>query len=103
MGGTFFTKFEAFIKKYLMPIANKIDKQPHLGAVKRGMVVLTPILLLGSLAYPLKTIKNIFSDNMAVQTWFEQNVYLIDLLIKLAKYSYPTFVFSEKMVPKVQK
>ncbi|WP_297518772.1 PTS transporter subunit EIIC [uncultured Clostridium sp.] len=84
MGGTFFAKFEAFIKKYLMPVANKIDKQPHLGAVKRGMVVLTPILLLGSLAYPLKTIKNVFSDNMAVQTWFEQNVYLIDLLIKLS-------------------
>ena len=84
MGGTFFGKFEAFIRKYLMPVANKIDKQPHLSAVKKGMVVLTPILLLGSLAYPLKTIKNVFENNMAVQNWFEHNVYLIDLLIKLS-------------------
>ncbi|MGL4762744.1 MAG: PTS sugar transporter subunit IIC [Sarcina sp.] len=83
MGGLF-AKFEAFIRKYLMPVANKIDKQPHLGAVKRGMVVLTPVLLLGSLAYPLKTIKNIFKNSAAVQVWFEQNVYLIDLLIKLS-------------------
>ncbi|WP_297437909.1 PTS sugar transporter subunit IIC [uncultured Clostridium sp.] len=84
MGGTLFGKFEAFIRKYLMPVANKIDKQPHLSAVKKGMVVLTPILLLGSLAYPLKTIKNVFENNMAVQNWFEHNVYLIDLLIKLS-------------------
>lgn len=79
-----FGKFEAIVRKYLMPIANKIDKQPHLSAVKKGMVVLTPVLLLGSLAYPLKTIKNIFKDSVAVQSWFEQNVYLIDLMIKLS-------------------
>ncbi|MGL5479169.1 MAG: PTS transporter subunit EIIC, partial [Clostridium sp.] len=82
--GTLFGKFESIIKKVLMPIANKIDKQQHLSAVKKGMVVLTPILLLGSLAYPLKTIKNIFEDSAAVQSWFENNVYLIDLMIKLS-------------------
>jgi len=79
-----FERFEAIICKTLVPIAEKIDNQPHLSAVKRGMVVLTPILLLGSLAYPLKTIKNLFPNSQGIQEWFLQNSYLIDLLIKLS-------------------
>ncbi len=79
-----FEKFESIIKKILVPIAEKIDKQPHLTAVKKGMVVLTPILLLGSMAYPLKTLKNIFASSQMVQDWFANNVYLIDLLIKFS-------------------
>ena len=79
-----FKKFESVIRKFLVPVAEKIDKQAHLSAVKKGMVVLTPILLLGSMAYPLKTIKNLFKESESVQTWFVNNVYLIDLLIKLS-------------------
>ncbi|MHA4990271.1 PTS sugar transporter subunit IIC [Cetobacterium somerae] len=79
-----FEKFENIIKKILVPIAEKIDKQPHLTAVKKGMVVLTPILLLGSMAYPLKTLKNVFANSQMVQEWFVNNVYLIDLLIKFS-------------------
>ena len=79
-----FEKFESIIKKILVPIAEKLDKQPHLTAVKKGMVVLTPILLLGSMAYPLKTLKNIFASSQMVQDWFANNVYLIDLLIKFS-------------------
>lgn len=79
-----FAKFENVIRKILVPVAEKIDKQPHLTAVKKGMVVLTPILLLGSMAYPLKTIQNVFSHSQAVQDWFANNVYLIDLLIKFS-------------------
>lgn len=72
------------ISRVLVPIAEKIDRQPHLTAVKKGMVVLTPILLLGSMAYPLKALKNVFSDSQAVQQWFIHNNYLIDLLIKFS-------------------
>ncbi len=79
-----FEKFDKIIRRTLVPIAEKIDKQPHLSSVKKGMVVLTPILLLGSLAYPLKTIKNVFPNSVAVQDWFLNNSYLIDLLIKLS-------------------
>lgn len=79
-----FKKFENIIKKILVPIAEKIDKQPHLTAVKKGMVVLTPILLLGSMAYPLKTLKNIFSNSELVQSFFLNHGYLIDLLIKFS-------------------
>lgn len=79
-----FKKFENIIKKILVPIAEKIDKQPHLTAVKKGMVVLTPVLLLGSMAYPLKSIQNIFPESQAVQDWFVNNGYLIDILIKFS-------------------
>ncbi|MGL5722326.1 MAG: PTS sugar transporter subunit IIC [Brevinema sp.] len=79
-----FETFEGFIRKTLMPVAEKIDKQPHLSSVKKGMVVLTPILLLGSLAYPLYTIPNLFPNNVGVQEWFAQNSYLFKLLIRLS-------------------
>lgn len=79
-----FEKFENLLKKILVPLAEKIDKQPQLTAVKKGMVVLTPILLLGSMAYPLKALKNVFKDSQWVQDWFTNNVYLIDLLIKFS-------------------
>lgn len=81
---TLFEKFEKTIRTVLVPIAEKIDKQPHLSSIKKGMVVLTPILLLGSLAYPLYTIPNLFPESQAVQNWFAQNSYLIQLLIKLS-------------------
>lgn len=79
-----FKKFEEIIQKFVLPVAEKIDKQPHLNSVKKGMVVLTPILLLGSMAYPLKTIKNLFPNSEIIQNWFLNNTYLIDLLIKLS-------------------
>lgn len=43
-----FDKFEAFMNKYLTPIANKMDKQRHLSAVKKAMVAMTPLLIIGS-------------------------------------------------------
>ncbi|MGL4676899.1 MAG: PTS sugar transporter subunit IIC [Brevinema sp.] len=81
---TLFQGFEQMIRTILVPIAEKIDQQPHLSAVKKGMVVLTPILLLGSLAYPLYTIPNLFPNSIGIQEWFAQNSYLIQLLIKLS-------------------
>ena len=40
-----FDKFEAFMNKYLTPLANKMDKQVHLSAVKKAMVAMTPLLI----------------------------------------------------------
>lgn len=79
-----FQIFENIVRKTLVPMAEKLDRQPHLMAIKKGMVVLTPILLLGSMAYPLKAIKNLFASSQWVQEWFAKNTYLIDLLIKLS-------------------
>lgn len=43
-----FDKFRAFMNKYLTPLANKMDKQVHLSAIKKSMVALTPLLIIGS-------------------------------------------------------
>ena len=44
-------KFESFMEKYLTPIANKMDNQVHLSAVKKAMVAMTPLLLIGSFLF----------------------------------------------------
>ena len=41
-----FDKFEAFMNKYLTPIANRMDKQVHLSAIKKAMVAMTPLLII---------------------------------------------------------
>lgn len=79
-----FQTFENIIKKILVPIAEKLDRQTHLMAIKKGMVVLTPILLLGSMAYPLRAFKNLFDDCHLIHDWFINNDYLVELLIKLS-------------------
>lgn len=43
-----FAKFEAFMNRFLMPIAQKVDKQRHLSAIKAAMVAMTPFTILGS-------------------------------------------------------
>ena len=35
---TMYSKFENFMKKYLAPLADKMDKEVHLSAVKKAMV-----------------------------------------------------------------
>lgn len=42
-----FSAFENFMNKYLTPIANKMDKEVHLSAVKKAMVAMTPLLIIG--------------------------------------------------------
>lgn len=80
---TFFDKFEAVIRKTLVPIANKIDNQPHLNAVKKGMVVLTPMLLLGSISAIFPSIPE-FIRIPGVINWFEQYGYLFDLITTIS-------------------
>ncbi|WP_330616471.1 hypothetical protein [Terrisporobacter sp.] len=37
-----FAKFESFMNRVFMPLAHKVDNQRHLGAIKAGMVAMTP-------------------------------------------------------------
>ncbi|NYC52891.1 cellobiose-specific phosphotransferase system component IIC [Clostridium beijerinckii] len=46
-----FNKFEAFMSKYLAPLANKMDKEIHLSAIKKAMVALMPLLIIGSFLF----------------------------------------------------
>ncbi|MGL5417761.1 MAG: PTS sugar transporter subunit IIC [Clostridium sp.] len=58
-----FAKFEVFMNKWLTPIAKKMDKQQHLSAIKKSMVAMTPVLIIGSLSLIPEAIGNWFSGN----------------------------------------
>ncbi|MDR2976368.1 MAG: PTS transporter subunit EIIC [Streptococcaceae bacterium] len=45
-----FDKFEGWMQKYIVPIANKMDKQVHLSAIKKAFVAMVPLLIIGSFA-----------------------------------------------------
>lgn len=72
-----FNKFEAFMNKYLTPIANKMDKQRHLSAVKKAMVAMTPLLIIGSFCLIPEAIPNMIGENNAVSQWILANLDII--------------------------
>lgn len=78
-----FDKVEDFIRKTLVPVANKVDNNPYLTAIKKGMVVMTPVLLLGSIAAIFPSIPELIKTQ-GVASWFEHNGYIFDLISKVS-------------------
>ncbi|GMS53771.1 PTS sugar transporter subunit IIC [Enterococcus raffinosus] len=78
-----FEKVEAFIRKTLVPVANKVDSNPYLTAIKKGMVVMTPVLLLGSIAAIFPSIPE-FIKTQAVANWFENYGYIFGIISKVS-------------------
>ncbi|MGH4121388.1 MAG: PTS sugar transporter subunit IIC [Clostridium sp.] len=58
-------RFQETLKKYLVPIAEKIDKQVHLQAVKEGMMSIVPIIIVGSLCLLSIALKNMLPSGAA--------------------------------------
>ena len=86
MGGqkvSTFEKIEGFIRKTLVPVANKVDNNAYLTAIKKGMVVLTPALLLGSVAAIFPSIPE-FIKAAPIENWFEHYGYIFGLLSKVS-------------------
>ena len=74
-----FDKFEAFMNKYLTPIANKMDKQVHLSAIKKAMVAMTPLLIIGSFCLIPEAIPNMIGHHLySVQCRNESDVLVCD-------------------------
>ena len=78
-----FEKVEGFIRKTLVPIANKVDSNPYLTAIKKGMVVMTPVLLLGSIAAIFPSIPE-FIKTPGVASWFENYGYIFGIISKVS-------------------
>jgi PTS system cellobiose-specific IIC component len=68
------TKFEKVIGKYLNPIANWMDKEIHLSAIKKAMVGLTPLLIIGSFCLIPEAIPNMIGEDNAVSQWILTNL-----------------------------
>ncbi|WP_102401693.1 PTS sugar transporter subunit IIC [Haloimpatiens massiliensis] len=61
------------LKKYLVPIAEKVEKQIHLQAVKEGMMSIVPIFIVGSLSLLFIALKNML-PNGAVKDFIGNNL-----------------------------
>ena len=57
-----FSKFQEKLMQFLMPIANKIEQQKHLQAIKDGMVALIPIIIVGSFSLIPMAIANLLGS-----------------------------------------
>jgi len=79
-----FKKFEAFMNKYFVPLAHKIDKQPHLSAIKTAMVAMTPFTILGSFFSILPALPNMIGTNNPVGKWIVDNAELLNLPVTLS-------------------
>lgn len=64
-----FDKFEAFMTKYFTPIANAMDRQIHLSAIKKSMVAMTPILIIGSFCLIPDAIPNMIGEQNPISIW----------------------------------
>ena len=79
-----FNKFEAFMNKWLMPIAQKVDKQRHLSAIKASMVAMTPFTILGSFFAIIPALPNMIGENNAFSQFILNNAELLDLPVTLS-------------------
>lgn len=50
------------LSKWIMPIANKVEQQKHLQAIKDGMIAIIPIIILGSICVLPIAIANLFGS-----------------------------------------
>ena len=78
-----FEKVESIIQKTLVPIANKVDNNAYLTAIKKGMVVMTPVLLLGSIAAIFPSIPELI-QTQGVADWFKTYGYIFSILSKVS-------------------
>lgn len=79
-----FNKFEAFMNRFFMPIAHKVDNQRHLSAIKAGMVAMTPFTILGSIFTIIPALPNMLGPKNAVSQFITGNAALFDLPVKLS-------------------
>ncbi|MDO4467843.1 MAG: PTS transporter subunit EIIC [Bacillota bacterium] len=86
-------KFQAILMKYLMPIANKLEQQKHIQAIKDGIVASVPVIIVGSFCTIFLGISNLIgsgpifdflSKYMGVLTY--ASAFTTDLLAVYATY-----------------
>jgi cellobiose PTS system EIIC component len=61
------SSFQENLKKYLVPIANKVENQKHIQAVKDGMMSIVPIIIIGSFCLLSIALMNILPEGNAVK------------------------------------
>ena len=79
-----FSKFEELLNRTLVPIAQKMDKQPHLSAIKSAMVSLIPFTILGSIFAILPAIANMLGEGNFISDFINEYQVLWDMAVNLS-------------------
>ncbi len=74
-----FSSFEAFMNKYFTPVANWMDKNVYLSAIKKTMVAMIPILIIGSFCLIPGAIPNMIGPKNPISIWITQNDQIISI------------------------
>lgn len=74
-----FYKFENFMGKYFTPIANKMDQNIHLSAIKKSMVAMTPLLIIGSFCLIPEALPNMIGESNPISVWILEYANIITL------------------------
>lgn len=56
------SKFQDTLMKYMMPVANRLEQQKHLQAIKDGMIAVIPIIIVGSVSLLPLAIANLLGS-----------------------------------------
>lgn len=80
----FYKSFESGITRVMTPIANKVDNQPHLSAIKAGMVAMTPFTILGSFFSIIPALPNMIGENNPVSQWIISNEEFLNLPVQFS-------------------
>lgn len=70
---------ENFLNKYLGPIAEWMDKNAYLSAIKKAMVAMTPLLIIGSFCLIPDAIPNYIGVDNPISVWIQANSSLITM------------------------
>lgn len=70
---------EKFLNKYLGPIAEWMDKNAYLSAIKKAMVAMTPLLIIGSFCLIPDALPNYIGTDNPISVWIQANSSLITM------------------------
>ncbi len=68
------------LRKFLLPIAQKIEKQRHLQAIKEGMISITPIIIVGSLSMLFMALNNMLPEGSAKHYYLKIWIHYLSLI-----------------------
>lgn len=77
-------KIQNVLMKYLMPIANKLEQQKHIQAIKDGIVASIPIIIVGSFCTIFLGIANLLGSG-PVYDFFKCKHGGLDICISIHK------------------
>ena len=81
-------KFTQFLEEKLMPVAGKVANQRHLAAIKDGMVITLPFIIVGSVFLilgnlPIPALANFYTNNATGQVIARWLSYPVDVTFNL--------------------